>query len=337
MADLRTTYLGLELKNPLVPSASPLSRDLDAAKRLEDAGASAIVMYSLFEEEVLHDERSVVRFLAEQDIGYAESSSFLPEPVTYKTRVEEYLEQLAKLKESLDIPVIASLNGISASGWIQHGKELQEAGADALELNVYYVAADAKEGGAEVESRYVELLHDLKGHVSIPITMKLSPQFSSVAHMVRLIDEAGADGVALFNRFYQPDIDLETLGVVHRLQLSNPEEALLRIRWIAILFGRVKCSLAITGGVHTADTALKALLAGADVIHLCSALLQHGPEHLGKVLKGMEEWLEELEYESVEQLKGSVSQARCGDPAAYERANYVNVLDSYSPPPGVRR
>lgn len=337
MADLSTRYLGLALEHPLVPSASPLSRDLDSARRLEDAGASALVMYSLFEEELRQEEQKMLRFLHEQEIGHAEAETYLPALDTYTSILDEYLEQLAALKSALDIPVIASLNGVSLDGWVEHGKLLQEAGADALELNVYYIAADAEEPSAEVEGRYVQLLRELKGHVTLPITMKLSPQFSSVSHMVRLLEAAGADGVALFNRFYQPDIDLETREVIPTLQHSTSQEALLRIRWVAILYGQVKLSLAVTGGIHSAEDALKALMAGADVTHLCSALLLHGPRRLTEIRQGMNLWLDEHEYASVQQLKGSVSRRHAADPVAFERANYLNVLDTYTAARGVRR
>jgi len=329
MPDLSTEYLGLKLSNPLVPSASPLSGNLDDARRLEDAGASALVMYSLFEEEVRAEEEQAARFLHHQDIGHAEADSFLPLPAHYTSRLDDYLHQLQALKAALDIPVIASLNGVSTNGWVDHGRELQEAGADALELNVYYVAADPKESGEAVEQRYVEILRELRRQVSIPVTMKLSEQFSAIPHLVKQLEAAGADGVALFNRFYQPDIDLETLQVTPALELSTPAEALLRIRWVAMLSGRVKLSLAVTGGIHGAPEVLKAMLAGADVTHLCSALLQHGPEHITVILRDLQHWLEENEYESLAQLKGSLSQQHAPDPAAYERANYLSVLRSF--------
>ena len=335
MADLGTQYMGLKLANPLVPSASPLSRDLDTARRLEDAGAAALVMYSLFEEEILNTEEAAIRFLHEQGVGHGEADSFLPVPPDFVSEVETYLEQLTALKSALDIPVIASLNGTSMHGWTEYGRQLQEAGADALELNVYHVAASARQSAAMVEARYVELLKQLHNHVTLPVTVKLSSQFSSLPHFVRQLQEAGADGVALFNRFYQPDIDLETLEVVPRLQLSTSQESLLRVRWTAILHGQVDLSLAVTGGMHTMEDVLKALLAGADVTHMCSALLQRGPGWVGQVLKSLDEWLDEHEYVSVAQLKGSISQQHCPDPAAYERANYVRVLSSFRPP-GVR-
>lgn len=330
--DLRTTYLGLDLKNPLVPSASPLSRNLDTAKRLEDAGAAALVMCSLFEEELLHDQGAMDDYLNNQSLGHAEASSFLPTSEELTSRNVSYLEQLQKLKGSLGIPLIASLNGVSTSGWIKYGKSLQDAGADALELNVYFVAADMEPSGAEIEQRYVDLLTELRQHVSIPIVMKLSPQFSSVAHMVRRLEQAGAAGVSLFNRFYQPDIDIDSLRVAPQLNLSTSAESLLAMRWIAILFGQTKLTLAATGGVHDHNDAIKMLLAGADVVHLCSTLLQNGPQHLAKILHGMEQWMEESPYETVDQLKGVLSQSHADkiSASAYARANYLQLLDNYT-------
>lgn len=337
MADLTTDYLGLRLANPLVPSASPLSRDLDTARRLEDAGAPALVMYSLFEEAIEASEAAAARFFHEQAIGYGEADSFLPIPEGYVSELEDYLEQVATLKQALHIPIIASLNGISAGGWVQYGKQLQEAGADALELNVYYVAANLDESAAEVESRYIELLYELKQHVSIPITMKLTSQFSSVGHFVKSLEAAGANGVALFNRFYQPDINLESREVVPTLTLSSSYETLLRVHWVAVLFGHVNLSLAVTGGIHTVGDALKALMAGADVTHLCSVLLKQGPDHLAKLLAELDAWLDKHEYASVQQIKGSVSRKHAIDPSAYDRANYVKVMDSHRGSAGVWR
>jgi len=326
--DLSTQYLGLNLKNPLVPSASPLSKDLDSARRLEDAGASALVMYSLFEEEIEDDEEMFERTL-HQDIGHGEASSYLPMDFSAESHLDLYLTQLSKLKEALDIPVIASLNGNTMGGWLEHALQLEKMGADALELNVYHVPANIDESGAEVEQRYIDLLVALKKQVNIPITMKLSSQFSSPGNMVKKLDKSGADGVVLFNRFYQPDIDLETLYVGHTLNFSRSEDALLAMRWIAILFSKVNCSLAVTGGVHTPDDALKMLLAGADVCHMTAALLKHGADYLKVMLTAMQDWLEENEYESVEQLKGSVSQKHSIQAVAYERANYMSLLQNY--------
>ena len=337
MVDLSTTSLGLRLKNPLVPSASPLSRHVDNAKRLEDAGAAALVMYSLFEEEVRADEGMFERFLMNEELGCPEARRFLPAPPGYQSKLDAYLEQLARLKRSLGIPVIASLNGISPSGWTELGRELEQAGADALELNVYYVAGEVTDAAAAVESRYVDLLEELNDAVTLPIVMKLSPFFSSLPHFVQRLERAGARGVALFNRFFQPDIDLETLTINEQPLLSTSADALLVMRWIAILHGRTSLTLAATGGVHTPADALKMLLAGADVVHMASALLLNGPQRLVEVLQGIETWMEEREYESVEQMKGSLSQKHQPDPSCFARASYVRVLDSYTPPRSVWR
>ena len=335
MVDLTTEYLGLKLANPLVPSASPLSKDLDSALKLEDAGASALVMYSLFEEKIEAEQQQMERFFYAQSLGHGEADSFHPVPDSIKTYQDQYLENLHKLKSCLMIPVIASLNGTSLGGWIEYGLALQQAGADALELNIYHLAANSEESSETVENRYLDILRELKSRVSVPLTLKLSPQFSSPINFAQRLQAAGASGIALFNRFYQPDIDLETLQVIPRLELSTSAEALLRIRWTALLYGRVKLSLAVTGGFHQPPEVLKALLAGADVVHLCSALLEHGPGRLTDILNGLEQWLIAHEYESVRQLKGSVSQQHAINPSDYERANYVQVLDSYSHARGV--
>jgi dihydroorotate dehydrogenase (fumarate) len=335
MIDLSTNYLGLELKNPLVPSASPLTRNLDTALRLEDAGASALVMYSLFEEELRAEEAMAERFLLHAGLGHGEADGFLPDDGCFQGSLDRYLEHLRRLKARLEIPVVASLNGVSRSGWVELGRELQQAGADALELNVYHVAAEMGHSGETVEARYVSLLTELSRAVSIPIVMKLSPFFSSLPHFVKQLENAGARGVALFNRFYQPDIDLDGLRMVDQLRLSYPGEALLRIRWIAILHGRTRLTLAATGGVHSHEESLKLLLAGADVVHLASCLLLHGPARLTEILHAMERWMAEREYASVAQLKGSMSQRNLPDPSSVERASYLRVLDSFSPRPGV--
>jgi len=326
--DMTTTYLGLELANPLVPSASPLSKNVDMAKHLEDAGASALVMYSLFEEEIEDDEMMYDRIL-QQEIGHGEASSYLPMDFSDNSHLDLYLTQLSALKEALDIPVIASLNGNSPGGWVEHAVQLEEVGADALELNVYHVPANLYETGQEVEQRYLDLLSELKQHVKIPLTMKLSSQFSSPGNMIRQLDDKGVDGVVLFNRFYQPDIDLDTLFVGHTLNFSRSEDALLAMRWIAILHGKVNCSLAATGGIHTAEDALKMLLAGADVCHMAAALMQKGGSHLTSMLSSMQEWLEQNEYDSLRQLKGSVSQENSSNAVEFERANYISLLQNY--------
>jgi dihydroorotate dehydrogenase (fumarate) len=335
MPDLSTSYLGLHLKNPLVPSSSPLSKHLDTALKLEDAGASALVMHSLFEEELHAEAEMAERFLVHAGLGHGEADGFLPDDGGFQSQLDQYLEHLARLKARLSIPVIASLNGVSLSGWVDLGREIQQAGADALELNVYHVAADTHFSGEAVEARYVDLLSALRGAVNLPITMKLSPYFSSLPHMVKHLELAGARGVSLFNRFYQPDIDLETLKMVDSLHLSTPDEALLRIRWIAILHGRTRLGLAASGGVHGFEEAMKLLLAGADVVHLASCLLRHGPERLTQILADMENWMSEREYTSVAELKGSMSQKNLPDPSAVARASYLRVLDSYTPSRGV--
>lgn len=334
--DLTTEYLGLTIKSPLVPSASPLSRNLDMAKELEDNGAGALIMWSLFEEAINAESESMVRFLHHQDVGFAEmSSGYLPDFPDFSGAQEQYLEQLRRLKEALDIPVIASLNGVTPGGWISHAKVLEEAGADALELNVYYVAGDIDQSGAQVEQRYLTLLRDLRTQVSLPINMKLSSAFSSVGHMVKQMAASGADGVALFNRFYQPDIDVDNLRLQPSLHPSTSAEALLAMRWIAILYGRTRLSLGATGGVHTPQDAIKLLLAGADVVHLCSALLAKGPAYIAQIEKGIKDWMLDQGFNSVDDFRGRVSALSVMDPAQFERANYVNILDSYSFSSGV--
>ncbi len=335
MIDLTTDYAGLTLKNPLVPSASPLSKSLDTALRLEDAGAGALVMYSLFEEELRAEDAMAERFLLHSGLGHGEADGFLPDHGAYQSSLDQYLEQLRRLKARLEIPVVASLNGVSRSGWVELGRELQQAGADALELNVYHVAAEMGQTSEAVETRYLDLLAELRGVVSLPIIMKLSPFFSSLPHFVKQLEAGGARGVALFNRFMQPDVDLDNLSMVDQLHLSSPEEALLRIRWIAILHGRTALTLAATGGVHGYQEAMKLLLVGADVVHLASCLLQHGPERLTQILTDMVRWMEEKEYESVRQLKGSMSQKNLPDPSVLARASYIRVLDSFTYRPGV--
>jgi dihydroorotate dehydrogenase (fumarate) len=334
MIDLSTDYLGLKLKNPLVPSASPLSRNLDTALRLEDAGASALVMYSLFEEELHAEDAMMERFLVQAGIGHSEAQGFLPDQGEIRNGLERYLDHLRRLKSRLGIPVVASLNGVSLTGWVELGRALQQAGADALELNVYHVAGDMQESGDVVEARYLSLLGELRKVVSLPIVMKLSPFFSSLPNFVGKLERAGARGVALFNRFYQPDIDLDKLCVVDRLHLSTADEALLRIRWLSILHGRTRLTLAATGGVHGHEEAMKLLLVGADVVHLASCLLERGPGRLTQILQDMERWMSEREYESVAQLKGSMSQKNLSDPSAMARSSYLRVLDSFSPRPG---
>lgn len=329
MIDLSTTYLGLKLDNPLVPSSSPLTGNMDDVKRLEDAGASALVLPSLFEEVVHHEQKQLENYVHLQALGHYEAESYRPVPDDYNSEWDNYLQHIQNIKSDLDIPVIASLNGISSSGWVDFGIEMQQAGADALELNVYYVAADPQQTGEEVENRYIQLLTELREQIKIPITMKLSSQFSSVGNVVNKLQQAGANGAVLFNRFYQPDIDLETLKIKPHIELSSPVEALLRIRWIALLRGRVELSLAATGGFHSNEAILKALLAGADAVYLCSVLLEKGPVYYAELLQQLRLWLEEREYESVSQMKASVSQECAIDPASFEHNNYFDVIKSY--------
>ncbi len=336
--NLTTNYLGLTLKTPLVPSASPLTKSLSSARELEDHGAGAVIMWSLFEEAITAETETVARFIQNQDSGFAEAGSgFMPHHHDFEGALQQYLEQIRKLKETLEIPVIASLNGVTPGGWIQHAREIQDAGADALELNVYYVAADLEQSGQAVEERYLTLLRELRSHVHIPINMKLSPAFSSLGHLVKQMAAAGASGVSLFNRFYQPDIDIQGQRLLSILRPSTSAEILQAMRWIAILYGRLDgLSLGATGGVHTAEDAIKLLLAGADVVHLCSVLLQNGPAYTSQILRGIRDWMDAQGFESVDDFRGRVSALSVPDPTQFERANYVNILDSYSVSPGVR-
>lgn len=327
--DLTTTYLGLQLKNPLVPSASPLSHSLDGMKRLEDAGAAAIVMYSLFEEQIIHESAEISHYLAYGSESFFEAQSYFPAVQDYNLGPEDYVELLHKAKKSLGIPVIGSLNGITAGGWVKYAKKMEEAGADAIELNVYYIPTDPNITSTDVEDRYLEVLNEVKRNVKVPVAMKLSPFISSFANFARRLDLAGVNGLVLFNRFYQPDIDLEALEVRPGVVLSHSHDLRLPLRWIAILRGQVKSSLAATTGIHTADDALKMLMAGADVTMLCSSLLMNGPGHLAEVLKGMKQWMIDHEYVSVAQMKGSMSQQSIADPSAFERANYMKALSQY--------
>jgi dihydroorotate dehydrogenase (fumarate) len=327
--DLTTRYLGLKLKNPIVPSASPLSYTIDGMKQLEDAGASAIVMYSVFEEQIAHETSELLHYLSQGTESYSEAISYFPDVQQYNTGPDEYLELIKKAKEALEIPVIGSLNGVSVGGWTDYAKKIQDAGADALELNVYYIPTDIKVPGTEIEHQYIELLKSIKKSIRIPVAVKLSPYFSAMANMAKNLDNAGADALVLFNRFYQPDIDLETLEISPCVNLSSSQEMRLPLRWIAILYGHVKANLAATSGIHDAEGVLKMLMAGADVTMMCSALLKHGPDHIKKVLRDMEKWMTENEYNSVSQMKGSLSQKSVADPAAFERANYMKSLYSY--------
>jgi len=334
--DLSTQYLGMTLKNPLVASSSPLTWELKSALALQQAVVAAIIRPSLFEEQITHEQAKLQRFVFQQSIGHSETDGFHPSiSPLYQDYQYRYLSQIKLLKQQLEIPVIASLNGISDGGWVQYARELELAGADALELNIYYIAANPEESSEQVEQRYLQTFQSIRENTRIPVSVKLTHQFSSIVSIAQSLQQAGAAGLTLFNRFYQPDIDLETLKVVPKLELSSPAESLLRIRWIAILRHQLSMSLAMTGGVHSADEVLKGLMAGADIACLCSALLMHGPEHISVVLKQLSQWMIEKEYVSVDQLKGSLSYHHAINPAAYERANYLEVLDSYSYASGV--
>ena len=325
--DLSTTYLGLKLANPLIPGASPLSDNLDAAKRLEDAGAPAIVMYSLFEEQIEDEQRREVRDVEEAEGSFAEALSYFPRRDQYRViGPDRYLEKIRKLKEAVGIPVIASLNGVSEGGWTDYAKQCQQAGADALELNVYFLAADPDEPGKAVEDRLVRVVKAVKKAVKIPVAVKISPFFSSLPNMAVRIEAAGAKGLVLFNRFYQPDIDLEALEVVPKLRLSDSGELLPRLRWLALVSGRVKMSLAATGGVHTAADAVKAIMAGAHGVQMVSALLKKGSGHLQTVRDEMAAWMEAHGYDSVAKMRGCMSLEKSPNPAAFERANYIRIL-----------
>ena len=327
--DLSTRYLGLELASPLVASPSPLGHDLAMLRRLEDAGAAAVVLPSLFEEQIEHEAYEVHRVLEAGAESFGEALSYFPELEDYNAGPGPYLDHLSRAKEMLSIPVIGSLNGSSPGGWVRYAREMQDAGADALELNVYFVATDVSASSAEVEERYLELVRAVRAVVTIPVAVKVGPYFSSLANMAQRLVEAGADGLVLFNRFVQPSIDLETLGVVPEVHLSTSAELLLPLRWIAILRGRIEASLAGTTGVHSPEDVLKLLLAGADVTMTTSAILRDGPERLRELVIGLRALLEKGEYESVEQLKGSMSQASCPDPEAFERSQYMRALTSY--------
>jgi dihydroorotate dehydrogenase (fumarate) len=328
--NLTTTYMGMELANPLMGGASPLADDLDTARRLEDAGASAIVMRSLFEEQIEGEHHATMdNFEMYEGIFAEASSSFLPSPGEFAMSPDAYLEQIRRLKESVDVPVIASLNGLRISGWLRYAKLIEEAGADALELNVYHVATESRETPYSIEHQIREVARTVRETVQIPLAVKLSPFFTSLPALAMDLRTTGIEGLVLFNRFYQPDIDVEEVSVVPQLHLSDSSELLLRLRWLAILSGRCTTSLAASGGVHTATDAIKAIMAGAHAVQIVSALLKHGPGYLKVLLDDLKAWMEEHEYESIRQMQGCLSLARCPDPAAFERANYMRVLQSW--------
>jgi dihydroorotate dehydrogenase (fumarate) len=329
MPDLSTTYLGLALRNPLVASASPACEDIGNLRRMEDAGAAAVVLPSLFEEQITLESHHLDRYLSHGTESFAESLTYLPDMQGYNLGPDGYLETVRRAKAAVEIPVIGSLNGVSPGGWISYAKRIQEAGADALELNVYYIPTDPEMTGAQVEERYVELAREVKATVSIPVAIKLGHAFSAVANIARRLDQTGIDALVLFNRFYQPDFDLETLEVTPHLTLSSSYEVLLRLHWVAILHGHVRADLAVTGGVHTAQDVLKAMMAGAKVAMMASALLKHGVELFRVVRTNLAAWMEAHEYASIRQMQGSMSYRSVTDPTAFERANYMRVLNSY--------
>ena len=328
--NLKTNYLGLELKNPLVPSSSPLSQTMDGLRQMEDAGASAVVLYSLFEEQILQESHTLNEHLIQGTESFAEALNYFPESPQYKNGPDVYFNHIRRAKEALSIPIVASLNGVSTGWWIRYAQDIEQAGADALELNIYYLPTNLDTPSAEVEALYLDALTQVKSVVSIPVAMKLSPYFSAMGNMSKRLVEAGADGLVFFNRFYQPDLDLEQLAVVPNLVLSNSTEMRLPLRWIAILFGRLQADLALTSGVHTVTDVLKGIAAGASVTMIASELLRNGVGRLQVLREGVKAWLVENEYESLEQLRGSLSQINCAEPAAFERANYMRVLSSYA-------
>lgn len=327
--DLTTKYLGLNLRSPLVVGASPLSEEVDNIRRMEDAGASAVVLHSLFEEQLRRDRLELHRHTIYGTESFAEALTYFPEPEEYRLGPEEYLRHVAEAKQRVGIPIIASLNGSSTGGWTQYARQIEEAGADALELNIYYIPTDLNLTGTEVELTYLQILREVKAVVKIPVAVKLSPFFSSFTNMAKKLDDAGADGLVLFNRFYQPDIELESLEVKPNILLSTPMAMRLPLRWIALLHGRLKASLAATSGIHRAGDALKMLLVGADVTMLCSTIIRHGIPQIALIEHEMVNWLEEHEYESISQLKGSLSQKNCAAPSEFERAQYMRAISGY--------
>ena len=326
MTDLSTTYLGLKLRSPLVVSASPLSRDLDGIRRLEEAGASAVVLYSLFEEQLRQEEVDLNYHLTAGTESFAESLTYFPQASEFHTGPEGYLKHIRKAKAAVKIPVIASLNGSTLGGWTKFAAEIERAGADAIECNVYYIPTDPTVSAAHIEQTYLDILQAVKAIVTIPVAIKLSPFFSNLSNMAHRLDEAGADALVLFNRFYQPDIDLEELEIRPNVLLSTPQALRLPLTWIGILHGRVKASLAATGGVHAAEDAVKLLMVGANVTMMCSSLMRHGIDHLRHVERELRDWMEAHEYESVAQMQGSMSQIKCSDPGAFERAQYMRAV-----------
>ena len=329
MTDLSTTYLGLNLKNPLVASASPLSKKLERAKKLEEAGIAAIVMYSLFEEQIIHESLELDHFLNRGADSFPEALSYLPDGGMYAIKPEKYLDQVAGLKKILKIPVIGSLNGVSKGGWTSYARKIEEAGADALELNVYYIATDMDMTSSDIEDSQIELVAEVKSAIQIPLSVKISPFVTSIPNFAKRLVEAGADGLVLFNRFYQPDFDLDELEIIHSLDLSTSSDLRLPLRWISILQGKVNADFALTSGVHSYTDVLKAMMAGAKVAMMASSLLHSGEQVIGPILNDLGNWMQDREYESIRQMQGSMSQKAVKEPVAFERANYMKVLNSF--------
>lgn len=330
--DLHTSYMGIELKHPIVASASPLSQDPDNIKRMEDAGAAAVVMFSLFEEQIKQEAAAMEHYMSVGTESFPEALSYFPTMEEYHAGPDRYLEILQRASQSVDIPIIASLNGITNQGWIEYAKKMEEAGAKGIELNIYYIPADITVSGRDVEQRYLDITRAVRSSVNIPVALKLSAYFSSLGYMARQFDAAGADGLVLFNRFYQPDLDIENLEVEPSLHLSSRSQIRIRLLWIALLYGRIKASLAATTGVHTHVEIVKYLMAGADAVMTTSALLRNGIDYLTTLEQGLKEWMERNGYNSVAQMKGSMSQKNVADPTAFERANYIKILERYKTP-----
>lgn len=330
MIDLSSTYMGLKLKNPLVASASPLSEKVDTVKRLEDAGIAAVVMYSLFEEQIIHESLELDHYLSQGTYSYPEALTYLPDYGRYNIGPDRYIEHLHRIKQAVSIPVIGSLNGVSSGGWIEYARKMEEAGANAIELNIYYLAFDPDINSVDLEENYVTLVRDVHSKVKIPIAVKLSPFFTGLANVARRLSEAGADGLVLFNRFYQPDFDLEELEVVPNLVLSTSQELRLPLRWIALLYGRVNVDFALTTGVHASNDVLKAMMAGACVAQMASELLRNGIGRVPEILSELENWMVEHEYESIQQMKGSLSAKAIARPNTLRRINYIKELSSFT-------
>ena len=330
MVDLSTSYAGLTLKNPLVVSASPLSKEIGNLRHMEDAGAAAIVLHSLFEEQINIESNELDKYLWSSADVSAEAMNFYPNLENYNIGPEAYLEHIRKAKQAVSVPVFGSLNGVSEGGWVRYAKLMEEAGADGIELNIYFLATDGQENCTAIEDQYVQLVQAVKAQLKVPLTVKIGPYFSSMTHVAKRLDEAGADGLIIFNRFYQPDFDLSTLEVFPSLELSRSSELTLRLHWAAVLFGRIKADIAITGGVHSSADVIKAMMAGARVAMTTSALLKSGIGVLRSMLIGVEEWIKENDYQSIRQMQGSMSQQKVANPAAFNRANYMKVLSSYA-------